>query len=215
MKVAPLRWISSVLLTVTAVISVILLLKAIGYAFSNGSSYTYILLGGVLYYVIFCILWRKNLTFLQTLYHEFIHFFVGLITFQEISSFQATAREGGCVTHYGESNILGLLAPYCFPVITFLLMLIQLIIPSKYTFWNAIVGISLFFHLHTAYVQTGFYQTDLQRCGKYRSVVYITTFLSMNTAIILYGVKMNVWKAFLFVMKDAWLIGMDFYSRIF
>ena len=144
------------------------------------------------------------MAFLHTLSHEGLHMAACLMLFRKVESLKATSDEGGIIHHYGESNIFISLAPYTLPLITFILLAIQMLISPKYEAFGLVVGFSFFFYLHAFWLDARPYQTDILSHGIVTSYLYIIAFASMNFAICLYAVDMKLFNAFAHYFSDIW-----------
>lgn len=185
------------------------------------SLYGWLVLGMALY-SIFQRFFHKNIKFLETVSHEWSHTIVALLTFRRVHSFHAEEGTGMVYTSGPEtfSHIPLSLAPYCLPVVTYLLLAIRCLV-SIYSLWifDILVGITLCFYLYCFKHQTGSYQTDINRYPLHVSYLFIWTCRIINTAIILvsffpnYNVFTSFWRFIsttfdYLVLSINWLIGL-------
>jgi hypothetical protein len=144
-------------------------------------------------------MFRKNLKFLETFTHELTHTIVGLVFLQKIHSFQATNGEGGEIYHSGklQNNVFIKLAPYCFPIYTFTLLIFRLWIASK-SLWifEMLIGFTVGFHAVTIKKQIGRRQTDITSCGIMFSYIFIWSFILFHAALIIWSMRSGIDGAF-------------------
>lgn len=196
----------TILLGVALLLTIPALVRSFIYMGAHVKSYLYFFGGGVLYAVAALTLLKSNLQYYQTKHHESLHEAACQILLRPIESISASAGKGGQLVHRGKSNLFITLAPYSFPLFTILLLLIHLMIDPRYPGYLILVGFTFFFFLHAVSLQIGSHQPDLQKFGLVKSYCFIANFLSMNVAIILYSVRMKIWKGFLFYFEDIWRI---------
>jgi len=194
----------TIVFAMTCIITVPALVKAIILMFKHIYMYWWFLGGGVLYLIASMLIFKKNMSFLQTLSHESLHMVACLMMFRKVESLKATAANGGVVYHYGDSNMFISLAPYTMPIITLLLLLIQQFIPARFMAFWIVVGFTFFFYLHSFLTQAKPYQTDLKNHGLIPSYLYIISLASFNIAICLLAVDMKLFKALGFYFTDIW-----------
>ena len=195
------RIISTVILTLTALLSVYEFMKALIWSFDTlllgskalRSVMLWFLAGGIAYYLVFGLVWRKYRNLIHTTIHEWLHAFMCMIMFRDVVSVQSTSDQGGVMYHRGDANIFIALAPYTLPILTYLTLIIASVMPSAVKWPYILVGFTFFLHMHAFKRQTRLDQPDLQESGIYRSVVFIATFLPMNIAICLYALKTTLW----------------------
>lgn len=206
------RIITTVLLTLTALLSVYEFMKALIWSFDTlllgKKALKYVMLwflaGGVAYYLVFGTVWRKYRGLIHTTIHEWLHAFMCMIMFRDVVSVQSTASDGGVMYHRGESNIFISLAPYTLPILTYLTLIIAGLVSSSVKWPYVLVGFTFFMHMHAFKVQTRLDQPDLQESGIYRSVVFIATFLPMNISICLYALKSTLWSGIGTYFTSVW-----------
>ncbi len=206
------RIITSVILTLTALLSLYEFVKALVWAFetlllkAKVSNYVilWFLAGGVLYYLVFGLVWRKYRNLIHTTIHEWLHAFMCMIMFRDVVSVQSTSDDGGVMYHRGDSNIFINLAPYTLPILTYVALIIAGVMPSSVKWPYVVVGFTFFLHMHAFKRQTRLDQTDLQDSGIYRSLVFICTFLPMNIAICLYALKTTLWAGIGTYFTSVW-----------
>ncbi len=206
MKLKAFQIVNTVLLGVALLLVVPAFFRALVYVGGHIKHYWYFLGGGVLYAVAALTLLKTNLQYYQTKHHESLHEAACQIFLRPIESISASSSKGGQLVHGGKSNMFITLAPYSFPLFTYLFLLLHLMIDPKYPGYLILVGFSFFFFLHAISLQLSTRQPDLHRFGVVRSCMFIADFLLMNVSIILYAVRMKIGKAFLYYFGDLWRI---------
>ncbi len=83
-------------------------------------------------FFIYRTLLQKRMKFWETLFHELAHLIFGVLTFNRITNINASDGEGGVVRYQGYPNWLLTIAPYVFPVLTFLLLILYIFSKSIY-----------------------------------------------------------------------------------
>jgi hypothetical protein len=171
---------------------------------------------GILAYFVLRLLFKKNETWLQTQTHEWTHVFVALLFGHKIHSSYAEENRG-VMYHSGRFGGLFItLAPYCFPIFTYLFLLMRIIgaWQSLYIF-DILIGFTAAFHAHCFKKQTGPYQTDIQRYGLLLSYIFIAAFWMFNTNVILLAVRMGIVKTSGQLFTNYWDDIIWFWSLIF
>lgn len=207
-----LRAVTTAVLTLTALLSVYELIKAVIWSFDTlllgkaalRNALLWFLAGGVVYYLVFGLVWRKYRRLIHTTIHEWLHAFACMIMFRDVVSVKSTSSEGGVMYHTGNSNIFISLAPYTLPILTYLTLAIASVMPLSVKWPMILVGFTFFLHMHAFKVQTRLDQPDLQEGGIFRSVVFIATFLPMNIAIVLYSVGSKLWPGIVTYFTSVW-----------
>ncbi|GHT64307.1 hypothetical protein AGMMS50239_21780 [Bacteroidia bacterium] len=160
---------------------------------------------GIAAYFVLRLLFRKNEEWLQTQTHEWTHVFVALLFGHKIH--YSYAQEGsGEMSHSGRFGGLFIsLAPYCFPIFTYLFLLMRIIgsWQSLYIF-DILIGFTAAFHAHCFRKQTGPYQPDIQAYGLPLSYLFITAFLLFNACVIVLSVKMGIVNAYERLISQYW-----------
>ena len=92
-----------------------------------------------------------------------------MMFFRKINSFQASDNGTGVIYHSGRrkfGSIFISLAPYCFPIFTYLFMLLRILGSEEmYYIFDIFIGFTAAFHFTCFWRQTGNYQTDIQGQG--------------------------------------------------
>lgn len=216
--------VSSILFTLTAVIAIFGLFRCGQFVFSSckaGDYFEYVFLaaGMLLYFLIEKLFLRKNLDILQTMSHEGAHMLVGgLFLRRRIYEFNAKSKDrlasndrslGHVVIGDENPNMAFYLAPYTLPYLTYILLLFRLMIKTEcLPIIDVVIGFTLMFYLKVWKKDTRFDQSDLKKCGLFRSTVFIITFVLFNISIILYSIggtqksTVNVIDAFVLYFKQ-------------
>ncbi len=125
-------------------------------------------LAGILVYL--AIWWRfiryTRVSFLLVVEHELTHAIFAWLTFHRVTGLKATWRRGGRMEFLGQGNWLITIAPYFFPTLSVLLLLsFWMFSDSGSKFCDAMLGMSLAYHITSTISETGPHQTDLQKVG--------------------------------------------------
>lgn len=159
----------------------------------------------------------KNLSWLETFSHELTHIIVALFFFRKVHSFHA-GEDSGVVYTSGTNRstlIPMVLAPYCLPIFTYVLLAFRSLI-SVHGMWifDIFVGGSLAFHIHCFWRQTGSYQPDINQYPLFFSYLYIYVARLVNVCIITvaffphYNVFTSVWRLLCALydnLLDSWI----------
>ena len=170
--------------------------------------YLWLLLGGSIfplmnkYFV-------KNMELTKTFTHELTHTITGILLFRRIHAFHAEEQGSGAVWSSGNDKLrfLTSLAPYCFPIYTFpLLMLRCLVAKTFFPIIDVIIGFSIGLHIVCFTEQTRNYQTDINQFPLWFSYVYILSIWLFDISLILltYIPKSNFFLAFKDYALDIW-----------
>jgi hypothetical protein len=142
------------------------------YTFQN---FPPIVIGFLSYMLLWSLLFRRQAfgSYLSTLEHECTHGLFAILTGHTVRAMKVTSRNGGQIAYSGgEGNWLIVIAPYFFPTVTFILLIIRLFIQPNYWFEIG-VGVSIGFHLGSTFYETHSGQTDLQKVGKFFSFCFL------------------------------------------
>ena len=197
------RFITSLFFILTLIITAIGFYRCGVYVVNSFKTNTYqgymwLGIGMVAFVIIALIFFRKNLDIMQTMTHEGAHMLVGgLFLRKKIYEFNAKSSEtltqndntlGYVSSNAKSANIFSTLAPYMLPYITFAMVLFRLMIKNEcLPIIDFIIGFTLMFHFSCWKKDMRRDQSDIQRCGVFRSYLYIWTFIFFNLAIILYS----------------------------
>lgn len=118
------------------------------------------------YWLAWRLLLRRPLlgSFLPTLEHELTHALFALLTFHPITAVKASWRGDGVMRYVGEGNWLITIAPYFFPTLSVLLMLVFSLLPAA---WrpgaSGLLGVTVAYHFISTWRETHMDQPDLQK----------------------------------------------------
>ena len=169
---------------ITKILSVQVFLKFRSFPFdfsflSNDLEYTLLFSGAFL----FLLLYRfYKFEFLHTFLHEFTHLLFGLLFWKRIITFKVSKLKGEVVL--SGSNLIILLAPYFFPLLTFIILSIGFLLMNflnHKSIWFAtvlLVGFSLMLHIVMTLRTLMVRQSDIKSGGYFFSLVIIY-FLSL------------------------------------
>ncbi len=134
-----------------------------------------VFLGALLYLLLwFFLLRHSSVTLLSTLEHELTHSLFALLTGNRVTGLKVTFTQGGHMQYLGTGNWLVDVSPYFFPLSAVLLMAALPFIPElQGTPGQALLGLTLGYHLCSNWAQTHLGQTDLQKAG----LLFCTLFL--------------------------------------
>ena len=220
------RFITSLLFIITLIIAAFEFYICIRYVISSFTANTYqgymwLGIGMVAFIIIAAIFFRKNLDIMQTMTHEGAHMLVGgLFLRKKIYEFNAKSSEtltqndntlGFVSSNAKSANLFSTLAPYMLPYLTFAMVLFRLMIKNEcLPIIDFIIGFTLMFHFTCWKKDMRTDQSDIQRCGVFRSYLFIWTFIFFNLAIILYSLSggisepMNIIQANVTWFEQAW-----------
>lgn len=115
-------------------------------------------------------------SYLETLEHEVTHLLIGLFFLKIPVGFRVSAHEGGEVRQIGfgsTGQTWVTLAPYFFPTISLLVLVIAYIIDLSPKTFLAVLGWTTAFHLVTNWSETSFRQPDLQKAGILKTLLIL------------------------------------------
>lgn len=151
---------------------------------------------------------RKNIEIIKTFTHELTHAITALLTFRRIQSFHAEEKKGVIYTSGSEkTRFLVTLAPYCFPIYTFPLLILRcLVMKSLLPIMDVLIGFTAGLHIVCFKEQTGNYQPDINRHPIFFSYTYIIVVLLFDISLILlsYEPTLNIFFAFKTMGVDLW-----------
>ena len=147
---------------------------------------------------------KHNLAWMLKFTHELTHTLVALLFFRKIHEF--VIKDGDC---YASSLPLKIkdrpitfgyvpitLSPYCIPIFTFMLFPFRFAGDGHYMIvFDALIAFTYAFHVHAFIMQTRYYQSDIENCGKARSTAFIAFVHAVVMALILAIPKGGVLKA--------------------
>lgn len=150
------------------------------------SMYKWMAVGAIAYAVLHKFV-KRNIDFAETFSHEATHTFFAFLFGRKVKSFQA-GEGSGAIVHSGTSTyslVPIALAPYCFPLVTWLLLPWRYyIVGSGVWAFDIVIGISLAFHVICFCTQIGNHQTDINQYPLHFSYLYIVLAWIINICII-------------------------------
>ncbi len=117
--------------------------------------------------------WRT--TFLSTLEHELTHALFAWLTFHRVVGLKTTWSSGGHMQYLGRGNWLITLAPYFFPTLCTVLLLILAFVPSVKVAGDVLLGAAFAYHVTSTMRETHPGQTDLQSTGYLFALAFLPT----------------------------------------
>lgn len=220
------RFITSLLFIITLIITGLEFFRCAQSIYNSFSTnqyqgYLWLCVGMMSFVLIAIIFFRKNLDIMQTMTHEGAHMLVGgLFLRKKIYEFNAKSSDTlkqndntlGYVSSNAQSaNIFSTLAPYMLPYITFAMVFFRLMIKNEcLPIIDFIIGFTLMFHFSCWKKDMRIDQSDIQRCGVFRSYLFIWTFIFFNLAIIFYSLgggitdPVNILQANVEWFSQAW-----------
>ncbi len=163
----------------------------------QAESVTLIFCGAVIYVLIEAIFERPMRTYVFG--HELTHALASIAMGGKVHSFNVSAK-GGSVS-LSKSNFIIALAPYCFPIYTFFVLILYWILKKTYPFafldqgFLVLVGMTLVFHGSLTLYAVRQEQPDLKKTGTIFSVVFI---LLVNGWVMAGLSKIMFWHSFAF-----------------
>jgi amino acid permease len=165
-----LRRIITIPILIIAIILTIGFIKSLSYLQDVKHSEV-VFFSGFLSYLILHFLFYKPI-FMHVMAHEFTHALWALIFGGKVKSLNIS-EEGGSVT-IDKTNFLIILAPYFFPLYTFLVVLLYFIVDKKYIdFVIFFIGFTLSFHLVLTLFSIKQRQKDLKEVGILFSLSFV------------------------------------------
>ena len=123
--------------------------------------------GAAVYFIVwrlFIRFWRTTL--LSTLEHELTHALFAVLTLHRVVGMRTTWNSGGHLKFMGRGNWLITVAPYFFPTVCFVLILLAAIVPPlRSSIVDALIGAAFAYHVTSTMRETHPGQTDLQSSG--------------------------------------------------
>jgi len=160
--------------------------------------------------------------------HELTHAFWTILFRGKIKEFNVSSKSGSVIT--SKSNFLISLAPYFFPIYTFLIIFIFYILAfflpvSKYIEWLFFfVGVSYSFHIFLNFESLSIGQSDVKKTGKVFSYIVITILNIIMAVVVLKFVApekiiikkyfFESWTVALKICKFVWRYLTELYNLI-
>lgn len=133
--------------------------------------------GGFLAYLLLWWLWLRRPifgSFFSTMEHELTHALFAWLTFHRVTGLRASWRRGGQMTFVGRGNWLIIIAPYFFPTLCLLVLLLSLLLPGALRgVSDILMGGALAYHVTSTMRETHPGQTDLARVGWLFSAMFL------------------------------------------
>ena len=142
-------------------------------------NYVGLIVGFVAYLLFAVMLWifrmRHNLDWSMKFSHELTHTLVALLFGRKIYEFVVRGRECHVVYKSGFIGYLPItLSPYCIPIYTFMIFPFRFAGDAHYMIiFDVLIAFTYAFHLHSFIKQTRLTQSDIDNCGRLRSVAFI------------------------------------------
>jgi len=122
---------------------------------------------------LFSIIFIRQSSFIAILKHELCHNLFALLTFRKPMALHVTAGKGGEFQHQGKTNFLMLLAPYFFPLLSSVMLLVSLLDIGARSLFFGLLGATVGFDLLTSLKDIHLKQTDLRKYGLFFSWCFI------------------------------------------
>lgn len=150
--------------------------KIIGEVFSNNGA---IVAGFSIYLVAWFFYFSRPSagSFFSTFEHELTHAIFAWATFKKVTGLTATWREGGVCYFEGGKNWLIFIAPYFFPTLMLVPIVLSFVVKREY--FEAVeimLGAVMAYHMTSTYLETHSSQTDLKETS------FLFAFLFLPTA---------------------------------
>ena len=186
----------------------------IGEIFSNKVT---ILVGFFGYFLLWVLFFSKRSagSFFSTFEHELTHALFAWITFKKVTGLQATWNSGGVCYIEGGENWLIYIAPYFFPTLMLIPMILSVVVDRQYfDSIEVMLGAVMAYHMTSTYVETHRGQTDLQETGFLFAALFLPT-----ANVMIYGWALiyfldGPYKATNYVLS-CWASALQWVSRIF
>jgi hypothetical protein len=124
----------------------------------------------VLGFAVYFVLWRWLLSrpswgsFLSTFEHELTHALFAWATAHRVTGLRTSWRGGGEVRFRGRGNWLITIAPYFFPTVSLLLLVVLALVPGRVPlFEGALLGVTVAYHATSTWLETHRRQPDLAK----------------------------------------------------
>jgi hypothetical protein len=143
---------------------------------SPGRAYPF-LLGAGAYALFWLVVIRRraHLGFLATFEHELTHALFAWATLHRVIGFRATLRSGGHIRYVGRGNWLIAVAPYFFPTVSLLVILVLHWLPGRHLVaGGAVLGATIAYHVLSTWSDAHRHQSDLREAGLLFSFLFLT-----------------------------------------
>lgn len=171
--------------------------RAIGHWFGkipfSSAPFLSFLAGGVFYFFLWLVYLSRREGFWRTLEHELTHALFSILSFKRVHSLSASRRRGGTIRVEGGNTLIAL-APYFFPLLTSVFILLKPLVNSNFQIYlNFLIGLSYIFHLTNVVQEFHPGQPDLQVSGFVFSLVVVLflNILIFGVVVVLAGTDFN------------------------
>ena len=149
--------------------------KIIVDVFSNNNA---IIVGFLVYFVAWVFYFSRPTagSFFSTFEHELTHAIFAWVTFKKVTGLTATWREGGVCYFEGGKNWLIFIAPYFFPTLMIVPIVLSFVVKREY--FEAVemmLGAVMAYHMTSTYVETHLGQTDLKETSFLFAILFLPT----------------------------------------
>ena len=190
--------------------ALVLLIENAGFFLTSFVTY-----GFLAYLVVYLIVSRSAMTFLEVLEHEFLHAVAALLSFRQVGELKASPVGGETAVLPPGTHVGVTLAPYCLPIFLLPLLALCFVIPPPVkNVIDFLIGVVLAFHLVALFrLELRPSQPDLQSVGYLFSLGVIGT---MNAAllVVVYGVVSGEYASILDYLSLAYERTLIFYQTI-
>lgn len=152
---------------------------------------------------------KKNIEMIKTFTHELTHVVAALLTFRKVHSFHAEEKTGK-ITSSGNDKVRFMvsLAPYCFPIYTFPLLMLRCLVTSTslLPIIDVLIGFTAGLHIVCFKEQTGDFQSDITNFPRGFSYTYIFAIWVFDICLLLLSFEpsLNIFYAFKTMGVDLW-----------
>lgn len=206
------------LLVILLILTSVEFFPALLYVFTHLAMYQWLIYGFAAYFILRKFgFFSRNEQWLQVTSHETSHAIVGMMFLHKIHSLEARDNSG-VVYHSGKDigAIFISLAPYCLPVVTYVLLFLRLIGASRSLYvFDLLIGFTLAFYVLCFCKQTSPSQTDIQRQGVVKAYLFIFVCWFFNATMILLSIRKGIWGAVKYVFPQYWNDIVGFWNFIF
>ena len=162
--------------------------------------------GGFLYILAWLFYFSKRKSFWSILEHELTHALFALIFFKRIHYISASKHKGGMIK-VDSGNVIIALAPYFFPLLTIILLILKPFLLSKHQpYLNFLLGFTYFFHLLHVFREFHFDQSDIRESGIIFSSIIIL-FLNIFFLGLILAALSGAWTTIAEYLELGWQTG--------
>lgn len=204
------KWLLGLLLLIPGFITTVVLFRHLSYFNLTIPRQLAFVTGAGVYLIMHLLLWKP--IFIHVMGHELTHAFWAVILGGKIKSL-LVSEEGGQVT-ISKTNFFIALAPYFFPIYTFILIPIYLIAAKPfYPVLAFLIGFSLSFHLALTLHSLKDEQSDIRQVG----VIFSFPFIYLMNVLVLVVVFAIITPELISIMKfvkASWIYFIDIMTAI-